>query len=51
MQASARDLAEAGVQAMLVEADKLMQNDAVKEAYNHFMFLAKLTYDENQNKV
>jgi len=51
MQASARDLAEAGVQAMQVEADKLMQNAAVKEAYDHFMFLAKLTYDENQNKA
>jgi hypothetical protein len=36
---------------MQVEADKLMQNAAVKQAYDHFMFVAKLAYDENQNKV
>jgi hypothetical protein len=48
---SARDLAEAGVNAMVIEAHKLLQNDAVKEAYDHFMFIAKLAYDENQNKV
>ena len=48
---SARDLAEAGVNAMVIESYKLMQNDAVKEAYDHFMFIAKLAYDENQNKV
>jgi len=45
-----RDCAEAGVQAMQAEADKLMQNTAVKQAYDHFMFVAKLAYDENQNK-
>lgn len=50
-QGSARDLADAGVQAMQVEADKLMQNAAVKQAYDHFMFVAKLAHDENQNKV
>ena len=48
---SARDLAEAGVNAMVIESYKLMQNDAVKEAYDHFMFIAKLAYNENQNKV
>ena len=48
---SARDLAEAGVNAMVIEAHKLLQNDAVKEAYDHFMFIAKLAYDENQNKT
>lgn len=48
---SVRDCAEAGVQAMQAEADKLMQNAAVKQAYDHFMFVAKLAYDENQNKV
>lgn len=46
-----RDCAEAGVQAMQAEADKLMQNATVKQAYDHFMFVAKLAYDENQNKV
>jgi len=48
---SAREVAEAGVKAMQIEADKLMQNAAVKQAYDHFMFVAKLAYDENQNKV
>lgn len=48
---SVRDCAEAGVQAMQEEADKLMSNLAVKQAYDHFMFVAKLAYDENQNKV
>jgi len=48
---SAREIAEEGVKAMQVEADKLMQNAAVKQAYDHFMFVAKLAYDENQNKV
>ena len=46
---STRELAEAGVKAMQAEADKLMQNPAVKQAYDHFMFVAKLAYDENQN--
>ena len=46
-----RDCAEAGVIAMQVEADKLMQNPAVKQAYEHFMFVAKLAYDENKDKV
>lgn len=48
---SAREIAEEGVKAMQVEADKLMQNPAVKQAYDHFMFVAKLAYDENKDKV
>lgn len=40
---SARDVAEAGVNAMMIEADKLMTNPAVKNAYEQFIFLAKLT--------
>lgn len=48
---SVRDCAEAGVKAMQEEADKLMKHEAVKQAYDHFMFVAKLAYDENQNKV
>jgi hypothetical protein len=45
---STRDLAEEGVKAMQEEADKLMQHEAVKQAYDHFMFVAKLAYDENK---
>lgn len=44
---SVRDCAEAGVKAMQEEADKLMKHEAVKQAYDHFMFVAKLAYDEN----
>jgi len=47
--ASTHDLAEAGVNAMQAEAEKLMQHEAVKQAYDHFMFVAKLAHDENQN--
>lgn len=46
--ASTRNLAEAGVNAMQEEADKLMKHEAVKQAYDHFMFVAKLAHDENK---
>jgi hypothetical protein len=39
----ARDLAEAGVNAMQAEADKLLTNPAVKEAYDQFLFVCALT--------
>ena len=45
---STRDIVEAGVKAMQSEADKLMQHEAVKQAYDHFMFVAKLVHDENK---
>ncbi len=45
---SIRDLAEAGVNAMQSEADKLLQHPSVKEAYDHFLFVAGLVKDENQ---
>lgn len=41
--ASARDLAEAGLKAMQIEADKLMTNPAVKKAYDHFLLVCELT--------
>jgi hypothetical protein len=43
MHASARDLAEAGVKAMQLEADKLMKHDGVRRAYDHFMLMCQLT--------
>ena len=42
---SARDYAEAGVQAMQEEADKLLQHEAVRKAYDHFQLICKLTKD------
>ena len=40
---SIHDCAEAGVNAMQVEADKLLKNDAVRRAYEQFMMLCELT--------
>jgi hypothetical protein len=45
---SARDIAEAGVQAMIEEADKLMTNPAVKKAYEHFMLVCELTKETHE---
>lgn len=47
---SAREIAEAGLKAMMEEADKLMKHEAVKQAYDHLMFMAKLAYDEDNPK-
>lgn len=43
--ASSHDIAEAGVKAMMAEADQLMTNPAVKKAYEHFLLVAELTRD------
>jgi hypothetical protein len=48
---AARDLADAGVKAMQDEAVKLMQHPSVKEAYEHFVFMAKLAYEDQKDKV
>jgi hypothetical protein len=40
---SAREAAEAAVKAMADEAEKLMQHDSVKQAYEHFLLLCELT--------
>lgn len=39
----ANDIAEAAMMALQEEADKLMQNTSVRQAYEHFMLLCKLT--------
>lgn len=38
-----RDVAEAGVKAMMAEAEKLLENEAVRKAYDHFLLTCKLT--------
>jgi hypothetical protein len=43
---SARDIAEAGVQAMQVEADQLMKHAGVRQAYEQFLLVCKLTYNK-----
>ena len=42
-----RDCAEAGVNAMQAEADKLMQHASVKRAYEQFLLVCELTKKEN----
>ena len=39
---SYREAAEEGVKAMQVEAEKLLENHSVREAYNHFLLLCEL---------
>lgn len=39
---SVRDCAEAGVNAMQEEADKLLKHDSVRKAYDHFMLMCEL---------
>jgi hypothetical protein len=40
---SARDIAEAGLQALQAEADKLMQNESVRDAFEQFQLVCKLS--------
>jgi hypothetical protein len=42
-----RDCAEAGVKAMMLEADRLMTNPTVRKAYDKFLFVAELTREQN----
>ena len=46
---SARDAANEAVSAMIEEANKLLENPAVKEAFDHFLFIAELT-KKNENR-
>lgn len=46
--ASTRDIAEAAVTAMQLEADKLMKYEGVRKAYEHFLLMCELT-KEKQN--
>ncbi len=44
---SVREVAEEGVRAMQAEAETLMQNDAVRQAYEHFQLMCALTKRQN----
>jgi hypothetical protein len=46
---SAREIAEEGVKAMMVEAEKMMSVPSVRMAYEHFIFLCKLTKEQNES--
>jgi hypothetical protein len=45
----ARDIAEAGLKAMQLEADKLLSNPAVRKAYDNFMLISELAKKNEQN--
>ena len=45
---SVHDCAEAGVRAMQAEADKLLSNPTVRNAYERFLFVAELTKEHNE---
>jgi hypothetical protein len=44
---SAREIAEEGVKAMTLEAEKLLEHDSVRKAYDHFMLMCQLVKDTN----
>lgn len=44
---STRDLVEAGIRAMMDEADKLMTHPAVRDAYEQFQLVCKLTKEKD----
>ena len=46
--ASARDIAEAGIRAMQQEADKLLKNQSIKEAYEHFQLICALSASSDE---
>jgi hypothetical protein len=45
---SYREASEAGVKAMMEEAEKLMSNESVRKAYDHFMLMCELTKERNE---
>lgn len=47
---SAREVVEAGVKAMEEEALKLMSNESVRKAYDHFLLMCKLANENDNSK-
>jgi hypothetical protein len=45
---SAREIAEEGVKAMTVEAEKLLENESVRKAYDHFMLMCQLVKENER---
>jgi hypothetical protein len=43
---SAREVAEAGVKAMMAEANSLMEHESVRKAYEHFILMCQLTKEQ-----
>jgi hypothetical protein len=47
----ARDIAEAGIKAQMIEAEKLMNNPTVRKAYERFQLVCDLTKDANSQSL
>lgn len=47
---AARDVAEAGVKAMIEEAEKLLVHPSVKRAYEQFLLVCELTKESNESE-
>ena len=47
---SAREATEEAVKAMMIEAEKLMQHEAVKKAFDHFQLVCQLVKQESKNE-
>lgn len=47
---SAREATEEAVKAMMKEAEKMMQNEAVKKAFDHFQLVCQLVKQESKNE-
>lgn len=47
---SYRESAEAGVKALQEEAEKLLAHPSVRTAYDHFMLICKLTYQDKTSE-
>jgi hypothetical protein len=50
IRSAARDGAEAAMNALISEAEKLLTNPAVKKAYEHFLLVCELTKEETNEK-
>jgi hypothetical protein len=46
---SARDIAEAGLKSLQEEAEKLMQNPAVRKAYENLLIVSELTKEKSHD--
>lgn len=46
---SYREAAEAGVEAMMAEAEKLMKHESVRKAYEHFQLMCQLAKDREND--
>ena len=47
---SAREIAEAGLKALMAEAENLLENESVRKAYDHFILMATLTKTVNDTE-